>query len=356
MTIKERNIIDGLIARDERITRKFFYTECRPMLNGLIHNMFRDNADYDELVNELYCHLLKNDAHVLRTFGQRDGDTITEETQMFTLFKWLKKTAWRFFVDKAIKTQSIEERRAFVYDDDGERIEYDPKDTSTKDPCLEMDVNTYLRLMKIPRDREVLKKYFLDDMDAGEIAEELGISTDNLYTIKKRALERLQSIARHATGPEALCAVICEQYALDMFGIHKSLEFLRDFAQEQGLIEDSGMALENIGKISASFELSVTSGKYTLEELSVALDEGKQVIVAVDGGELIGDQTEELLEDKVAEGVSDHCVVVLSCHPAEGSLSLYDPAYGKLPLFVEIEQFDDAWKDSERFAVIVDKS
>lgn len=51
----------------------------------------------------------------------------------------------------------------------------------------------------------------------------------NLYNIRKRALERLKKKARIAlSDADALCAIRCEQYVLDMFGIHKPLSSSSD--------------------------------------------------------------------------------------------------------------------------------
>ena len=47
MTDKE--IIEGLIARDEKITRKFFFVKCRPLMYSIIGRVFAfDKADAEE--------------------------------------------------------------------------------------------------------------------------------------------------------------------------------------------------------------------------------------------------------------------------------------------------------------------
>ena len=85
----------------------------------------------------------------------------------------------------------------------------------------------------------------------------------------------------------------------------------------------------------------------------MALEEGKQVIAAVDGGELIGDPLEERLEDILAGGIVDHCVVVLSASVPDDEVVLYDPAFGPVPLTVTIAHFLDAWEDSNYHCVLV---
>ena len=53
-------IIDALIARDEFVTRQFFFRNCRPLFLSIIRNVFSYEVDYDEFVNEFYIYLLEN--------------------------------------------------------------------------------------------------------------------------------------------------------------------------------------------------------------------------------------------------------------------------------------------------------
>ena len=78
-------------------------------------------------------------------------------------------------------------------------------------------------------------------------------------------------------------------------------------------------------------------------------------MAAVDGGELIGDPLEERLEDILVGGIVDHCVVVLSVSIENDEVSLYDPAFGVIPLAVSIAHFMDAWKDSDYYCVIISR-
>lgn len=353
MTSEERRIINGLLARDNKITRVFFFTKCRPMFHNIIHNVFRDKADYDELVNDLYLYLMEKDGRRLRSFGHDDAEDNDQNTA-YALIKWLKTTAWRYFADKAEREQSVEERRKFVRDENGEETDVDVEDKSCKDPGIDIDAEIYFGMIDHERDREVLKKYYIEGLDADAVSEQLGISKENLYNIKKRALNRLQQAARHATSEESLCSIICEQYALDIFGVHKSLEALRALSSEKGWLTDTGVTLENIGSLCREFGLCVKpKSEGCLKELESAIEKGFQVIVAVDGGELIGNQLEEEIEDAFYGQISDHCVVVLAIE--EDTVTLFDPAFGYTPLTVSMNHFLDAWEDSNRYYVTVCK-
>lgn len=353
MTSEERRIINGLLAGDNKTTKVFFFTKCRPMFNSMIHNVFRDKADYDELVNELYVFLMENDGRRLRSFGKGEAEDNDQNTA-FALIKWLKTTAWRYFASKAEREQSIEERRKFVKDEDGETVDVEIEDKSQKDPGINIDAKIYFDMIDVERYREVLKKYFVEGLEPDVISEQLGISKENLYNIKKRAINRLQQVARYATSEESLCSIICEQYALDIFGIHKSLEALRTMSAEKGWLTETGVTLENIGTICRELGLCVDSKfEGCLEDLESAIENGCQVIVAVDGGELIGNQLEEEIEDAFYGQISDHCVIVLAVE--DDTVTLYDPAFGSMPLPVSHSHFMDAWTDSGKYFVTVSK-
>ena len=234
-------------------------------------------------------------------------------------------------------------------------MDVDVEDKSYKDPGIDIDAEIFFDMIKLERDREVLKKYFVEGLELGVISEKLGLSKENLSNIKMRAINRLQQAARHAISENSLCSIICEQYALDIFGIHKSLDALQTLSTEKGWLTETGVTLENIGAICRELGLCVeTKSEGSLEEVESAIEKGCQVIVAVDGGELTGNQLEEEIEDAFYGQVSDHCVVVLAVE--EDTVTLYDPAFGYTPLSVSSSHFVEAWEDSNKYYVTVCKN
>ena len=85
----DQQIIEALIARDERVTQQFFFGNCRPLFLSIIRNVFSYEVDYDEFVNEFYLHLMENDAYRLRQFQGRS-----------TIYQWMKVIAIRYFIAK----------------------------------------------------------------------------------------------------------------------------------------------------------------------------------------------------------------------------------------------------------------
>ena len=85
----DKQIIEALIARDEQVTRQFFYGNCRPLFSSIIRNVFSYEVDYNEFVSEFYIYLMENDAYRLRQFQGRS-----------TIYQWMKVIAIRYFIAK----------------------------------------------------------------------------------------------------------------------------------------------------------------------------------------------------------------------------------------------------------------
>lgn len=220
-----------------------------------------------------------------------------------------------------------------------------------------LDISALLDMVELERDRLVLERIDIEGTSYNDLAAETGLSKANLYNIRKRALERLKKKAQTALqDADALCAIRCEQYVLDMFGIHKSISELKRISEEKGWLIEDGFAIENLNKLPKLLGLSVRSGKSELKRICLAIDSGKQVLVAVDGGELIGNPFEEKMEDILVGEIADHCVVVLNYDAEEDKVMLFNPAFGDIPLTVSTETFLDAWHDSGNYTVEISKT
>jgi RNA polymerase sigma factor (sigma-70 family) len=336
----DQEIIQGLINRNERITQDFFFRRCQPLIFALISKFYPQGADYDELVNELYLHLMENEARRLRQWEGRSS-----------IYQWLKMVARNFFLDKINRERVIEtetDKRLLNKAND-----YATADNSANEAV--MDVAAILDLIENDNYRLVLQKHVIEGMSFDDLEKVTGIKKANLYNIKKRALNAMEKIARIARSRgDVLCAVRCEEFILHCFGIHKALPELRDLALDKGWLTDDGAYVQDLGNTAAHFGLKVDKLEdATLQDIIKAIDEGKQVIAAVDGGELIGDPLEERIEDVFVGKIVDHCVVVLSASVQNDEVALYDPAFGPIPLTVSIAHFLDAWEDSNYHCVLV---
>ena len=179
MDMTEQQIIQALIARDERVTQQFFFKDCRPLFMSIMRHVFSYQVDYDEFVNEFYLYLMEDDAYRLKQFQGRS-----------TIYQWLKVVAIRYFMAKR----------------DG-LIDMEPKDTLSdsviQDEAVEeesamtarMDVERLFALMSNKRYVYVIRRLVLQEAEPKVVAQELDTNVDNLYNIKKRAIAALTEIA-----------------------------------------------------------------------------------------------------------------------------------------------------------------
>ncbi len=175
----DRDIIQGLMNRDNQITDQFFYVKCRPLLTAILRLVFDQYVDYNEKVSDLYDYLMEDDGIKLRQFQYR-----------CSVFQWMKVVATRFFIRQ--RNKMIENSHKQPPYDDG----YDER---VIDPANEIsdgiDVEHLLQLMDNQRYVNVIRNLVLKDIDPQSYADQIGVTVDNLYNIKKRAMSALTRIA-----------------------------------------------------------------------------------------------------------------------------------------------------------------
>lgn len=173
----DREIIQGLIEKDDRVTREFFFGTCRPLFCSIIGQLFSYDVDYDEFVNELYVYLMDDDARKLKEFEYRSS-----------VYTWLKVLAIRYFIKK--RDRLIDESPAKpLYE---EPVQCDANEDGLTDKS---DLERLLSLMPNPRYAYVIRKLMLEDCEPELLADEMGVTTANLYNIKRRAMAQLTLIA-----------------------------------------------------------------------------------------------------------------------------------------------------------------
>lgn len=171
MIFSDKELVEGILANDERIINYFFFERCAPMFRHIIKNVFDYKAEKDELINELYLCLRKNDWEKLRKFEYRSK-----------LTTWLKVVAIRFFIkerDELIENLSETPLyRQEIYD--------------TQDRTIsKIDVESVLSKIPNVRYREVIHSLFIEDIEPQLLADKMEITVDNLYNIKRRAMSQL---------------------------------------------------------------------------------------------------------------------------------------------------------------------
>lgn len=173
----DQEIIQGLIARDNRVTEEFFFEKCRPLFYSIMQKVFDYEVEYDEMVNELYVYLMEDDAVKLRDFQYR-----------CSVYQWLKILAIRFFIKK----------RGRMIDDKSQETPYDgrnPTTASESDTSSEGDLERLFKAMPAKRYVYVIRRLVLEDWEPEQLAKDMNITTANLYNIKRRAIVQLTRVA-----------------------------------------------------------------------------------------------------------------------------------------------------------------
>lgn len=173
----DQEIIQGLIARDNRVTEEFFFRKCRPLFCSIMKLVFNYEVDYDEMVNELYVYLMEDDAAKLRNFQYRSS-----------VYLWLKILATRYFI----------KRRDKMIEGHSQDTPYDGHNLvalATIDTSSANDLERLFDVMPTKRYVHVIRRLVIEDCEPEQLAQEMNITTANLYNIKRRAMAQLTRTA-----------------------------------------------------------------------------------------------------------------------------------------------------------------
>ena len=180
-------------------------------------------------------------------------------------------------------------------------------------------------------------------------------SVDAEFGIAPQECEFIPMTAMAATcSEENYCCLECEKYILRRLDIEFNEDKLLQNAIQNGWQKEKGTALHNVGRHLENKGLVVTRQyNASIEDIATALKENECVIVAVDGGELLGNRADETIEDLVIGQIPDHTVVVLSLDEKKSTITIYDPNSSNAEDTYSIEQFKDAWNDSKNYLVTI---
>lgn len=173
----DQEIIQGLIERDNRMTEEFFFVKCRPLFHSVMKQVFDYEVDYDEFVNELYVYLMEDDGAKLRNFQYRSS-----------VCQWLKILSIRFFIKK----------RARMIDNNSHETLYIGSAVACNTNerySAENDLERLFDAMPSKRYAHVIRRLIIEDCEPEKLAQEMNITTANLYNIKRRAMAQLTRTA-----------------------------------------------------------------------------------------------------------------------------------------------------------------
>lgn len=186
-----------------------------------------------------------------------------------------------------------------------------------------------------------------------EVDQDLALGFNPEEVLKRRCNEDelLNTAFAASTMRGNLCCWLCERHILSKHNIAFEEDKILETAKNNLWYSEEGTKFSNIGKCLQHLGAEVEQRfNCNIQDINDALKAGKDIIVAVDGGELLGDRWAEIMEDIFDGEKPDHSVVVLSCD-SNNSVTIYDPNSKNETDTYPIEQFLDAWDDSKRFMV-----
>lgn len=182
----------------------------------------------------------------------------------------------------------------------------------------------------------------------------LSLSVDKELQLSEK-VETIPMTALAAQCAESSnCCIECEKYILKKRGIIFDEAVLKQRAKEKKWTYENGTALYNVGRHLEDVELMVLREyNKNIKDISYALSKGYDVIVAIDGGELLAENPKEQYEDILFGERPDHAIVILSCDLNKDEITVYDPNSKNEYDIYTISQFIDAWNDSKNYLVTI---
>lgn len=178
----DAEIIVGLKSSDPAIrdfyVNRLFYKELKPLLCTIQYSLFKGTVDYNELVNDLYIHLSRENWAALDSYR---GDNQAR------LSSWISRVAWHYFMNSYRRLSRV------LPDEDGVLESMKPYAVISDDDIM-MDIEKVLKLMPNRRYAEVLKLNLYYGYPAEDIAVLMNTTVSNVYNIKHRAVMQFISI------------------------------------------------------------------------------------------------------------------------------------------------------------------
>ena len=167
--LSERELILRVSQQDPNAVEFFFFHKYRGIFDRLAANIFKNQIETSELINEFYLDLQKNNWSKLKSFEGKSK-----------LSTWLTVVASRFFIKKKEDMTLINEKIALHIDDFIGTLVVDSSKAFTQ-----FEVYDAVNKIQNSKYRYTLLAE-LQGFDSNEIAQRMGTSVGNIYNYKKR--------------------------------------------------------------------------------------------------------------------------------------------------------------------------
>ena len=189
---EDRQLLSRCIAGESE-AKELFVRRFSDLVYRMVQHTFSakdisfTKPDLEDLHNSVFLRLFENKCKRLRQYKGKNGCSISS---------WIRIIAVRTVIDHLRKQRVDALNRAKTFD----ILEHiDLFSSEEPEPWVNMDRqerwNKIIDGMKVllPRDRLFLKLHCMEGIPIGQIAELMRISKDNAYSLKHRAIKRLNA-------------------------------------------------------------------------------------------------------------------------------------------------------------------
>ena len=171
----DKQFVADLLAGDSKALECLLYDRFRRLLrfNAL---KAAPNVPVDDLIQELYLYLSSNDWERLKKYDSS-----------LPFDRWFSVVSYRFFKDFSHSMIDSRHQIPITNIEDQQLLN---AGTSQMNHIM-MDIRQGFDELEPPRDREILTALILHDEEPQQVADRFGVTVDNLYNIKRRALAKL---------------------------------------------------------------------------------------------------------------------------------------------------------------------
>ena len=192
---EDLKIAQSLLARDEKVTREYFYKRCYPLFKSIYDNYHTDCGSCLEFISEIYVLVLSPNDDT----GKCQMENFRGES---TLASWLKTACLFYCYNKYQRKQKMPIVAPLP--------DSDEKNQTTTDRLIDIvdscnldvtkinsdDVEAILDLMPNKRYETLIRLRYLDMKSNEEVAEIMGVDMYNYYNLHKRAKSQYEHICR----------------------------------------------------------------------------------------------------------------------------------------------------------------
>ena len=154
-------------------------------------------------------------------------------------------------------------------------------------------------------------------------------------------------------GNNNLCDFLCEAYIMKAMGKEVKENALAAESRRNYWLRGEGTPLYNMGRLLER-EGFFVNRRYDADiDLLIESLKKHKVIVVVNGDTLSGKEIDIFSENFNFEDNPNHAIVVLSIDKTSKKISVFNPACGENPVDYNLDDFENAWKESHNYMVTV---